>query len=136
MVFFTFFTLMINIPILTVNEDFVSVFSEEGFPQHIRGGMNLTERIDSLNLRIRTSEVGYESDWHVAEDPTLIVVQSGILRVTLRNGKRKDFGAGSMFIAKDYLPKHLPFDTKKHGHCAKVVGNKTLLAVHIKLEQI
>ena len=136
MVFFTFFTLMINIPILTVNEDFVSVFSEEGFPQHIRGGMNLTERIDSLNLRIRTSEVGYESDWHVAGDPTLIVVQSGILRVTLRNGKRKDFGAGSMFIAKDYLPKYLPFDTKKHGHCAKVVGNKTLLAVHIKLEQI
>ena len=121
---------MINIPILTVNEDFVTVFSEEDFPQHVRGGMNLTERIDALNLRIRTSEVGYESDWHVAEDPTLIVVQSGILRVTLRNGERKDF------IAKDYLPKHLPFDTKKHGHCAKVVGNKTLLAVHIKLEQI
>ena len=39
---------MINIPILTVNEDFVTVFSEEDFPQHVRGGMNLTERIDAL----------------------------------------------------------------------------------------
>tara|TARA_A100000171_G_scaffold52844_1_gene73578 strand:- start:4339 stop:4632 length:294 start_codon:yes stop_codon:yes gene_type:complete len=85
--FFAFFTLMINIPILTVNEDFVTVFSEEDFPQHVRGGMNLTERIDALNLRIRTSEAGYESDWHVAGDPTLILVQSGILRITLLNGR-------------------------------------------------
>ena len=127
---------MINIPTLTVNENFVTVFSEEAFPQHVRGGMNLTERIDALNLRIRTSEAGYESDWHVAGDPTLIVIQSGILRITLRNGEHKDFVTGSMFIAKDYLPEHIPFDAEKHGHCAKVLGNETLLAVHIKLEQI
>tara|TARA_R110001592_G_scaffold2039_5_gene12689 strand:- start:1025 stop:1408 length:384 start_codon:yes stop_codon:yes gene_type:complete len=127
---------MINIPTLSVNEDFVTVFSEEAFPQHVRGGMTLTERIDALNLRIRTSEAGYESDWHVAGDPTLIIVQSGILRITLRNGEHKDFSAGSMFIAKDYLPEHIPFDTEKHGHCAKVMGNEALLAVHIKLEQI
>ncbi|KYG75432.1 cupin domain-containing protein [Roseivirga echinicomitans] len=127
---------MISIPTLTVNEGFVTVFSEEDFPQHARGGMNLTERIDALNLRIRTSEVGYESDWHVAGDPTLILVQSGILRIALRNGEHKNFGTGSMFIAKDYLPEHISFDTEKHGHCAKVVGNEPLLAVHIKLEQI
>lgn len=127
---------MISIPILTVNENFVTVFSEEALPQHIRGGMVLTERIDALNLRIRTSEAGYDSGWHVAGDPTLILVQSGILRITLRNGEHKDFSAGNMFIAKDYLPKHISFDTEKHGHCAKVVGNEALLAVHIKLEQI
>ncbi|WP_323756613.1 hypothetical protein [Roseivirga sp.] len=127
---------MINIPTLTVNEDSITVFSEEALPQHVRGGMVLTKRIDALNLRIRTSDAGYESDWHVAGDPTLIVIQSGILRITLRNGEHKDFSTGSMFIAKDYLPKHIPFDTEKHGHCAKVIGNETLLAVHIKLEQI
>lgn len=127
---------MISIPTISVNEDFVTVFSEEAFPQHVRGGMNLTERIDAQNLRIRTSKAGYESDWHVAGDPTLIVIQRGILKITLRNGEHKDFSAGHMFIAKDYLPKHMPFDSEKHGHCAKVLGNETLLAVHIKLEQI
>ncbi len=127
---------MISIPTISVNEDFVTVFSKEAFPQHVRGGMNLTERIDAQNLRIRTSKAGYESDWHVAGDPTLILVQSGTLRITLRNGKYKEFSAGSMFIAKDYLPKHILFDTEKHGHSAKVLGNETLLAVHIKLDQI
>lgn len=126
---------MISIPTITVNNNFTTVFSEEAFAQYARGGMNLTDRIDALNLRIRTSQVGYESDWHVAGDPTLIIVQCGILRIILRNGEYKDFGVGSMFIAKDYIPENIAFDPEKHGHCAKVMGNEALLAVHVKLGQ-
>lgn len=95
--------------------------------------MVLTDRINAQNLRLRESDPGYKSDWHVAGDPTLIVVQKGTLRICLRNGEYKDFTSGDLFIAQDYLPDHIKFDSDVHGHCAEVLGNEKFSAVHIKL---
>ena len=96
---------MLTLTQITVDEHFTSIFSDQEYPQIIRGGMLLTEQISALNLRLRESEVGYASDWHVAGDPTLILVQQGVLRILLRDGSAKDFSAGDAFIAQDYLPK-------------------------------
>lgn len=126
----------ITLTTITVNQDFISVFDQEVFPQQFRGGMTLTERIDALNFRIRASEARYKTEWHVAGDPTMIIIQKGILRIQLRNGEYKDFEAGTMFIAKDYLPNNIDFDTNKHGHQAEVIGDENLLAVHIKLSEV
>lgn len=127
---------MIRIPIITVNQDFNSVFSEEIFNQSNKGGMYLTERLNAENFRLRSSLAGYSSDWHVAGDPTLIIVQSGTLRIALHSGHEMDFHSGDMFIAKDYLPESITFNPAVHGHRALVLGNKKLTAVHIKLEQL
>jgi hypothetical protein len=124
---------MMKIPCVSVSHDFRSIFSEEEFSQHSHRGMELTDRIDALNFRIRESKTGYQSDWHVAGDPTLIIIQKGTLRIRLRNGEFKDFTAGSMFIAKDYLPAKSNFNHELHGHKAEVIYNEDLLAVHIKL---
>lgn len=113
----------------------VSTFSVESHPKQSKGGMFLTDRIDALNFRIRESKAGYKTDWHVAVDPTLIIVQQGIIRISLQNGDFKDFGAGDMFIARDYLPEHVSFDNTIHGHRAEVIGDQDLRAIHIKLEQ-
>ncbi|OEK01113.1 hypothetical protein BFP97_06145 [Roseivirga sp. 4D4] len=121
---------------IEVDEDFISVFSEASHPKHNRGGMLLTDRIDALNFRLRESAQGYSTNFHVAGDPTLIIVQQGTLRVSLQNGDSKDFGAGSMFIAKDYLPPEIQFDESIHGHKAEVIGEQPLKAVHIKLSSI
>lgn len=118
---------------VSVNDAFVSIFSEATHEQNARGGMLLTDRIDALNFRIRESAPGYQADWHVAGDPTLLLIQQGTLRITLRDGSYRDFSAGDMCIAKDYLPKDVPFDTARHGHQASVVGETDLKAVHIKL---
>jgi hypothetical protein len=126
----------ITLPTISINQDFITVFGQEVFSRQLRGGMILTERIDALNFRIRTSEVGYKTEWHVAGDPTLIIIQKGTIRITLQNGEHKDFSAGAMFIAKDYLPTNIDFDIKKHGHKAEVIGKENLLAVHIKLSEI
>ncbi|MFT6828537.1 MAG: hypothetical protein ACJAZV_001830 [Roseivirga sp.] len=126
----------ITLTTISVNQEFISVFDQEVFPQHLSGGMILTERINALNFRIRESKAGYTSDWHVAGDPTLIIIQKGTLRIKLRNGEYQDFGTGTMFIAKDFLPKNIDFDTNKHGHKAEVMGEESLLAVHIKLNEI
>ena len=113
-----------------------SVFNEVAYSLEDYNGLFITDRIDALNFRHRMSEVGYFSSWHVAGDPTLIIVRSGTLRIGLRNGEYKDFSAGDMFIAQDRLQENEVFDDQIHGHTAELVGDQVLLAVHIKLALI
>ncbi|MEO9273823.1 hypothetical protein ABFY09_03105 [Marinomonas sp. 5E14-1] len=110
-----------------------SVFTDKGYSLEDYNGLFITDRINALNFRHRMSQPGYFSSWHVAGDPTLIIVRSGTLRITLRNGDYRDFAAGDMFIAQDYLQDNEIFDDDIHGHTAELIGDHPLLAVHIKL---
>lgn len=122
-----------KIPSIVTDAQMRSVFSESNYPNSYRGGMLLSEQISAVNFRLRESAPGYNSDWHVAGDPTLIIIQQGVLRILLRDGQYHDFSAGAMFIANDCLPKSREFDDAIHGHRAEVIGEQHLLAVHIKL---
>lgn len=121
------------IPTITTNEKGISIFSETDFSVQQRGGMFLTEQIGSKNFRIRRSDVGYATDFHVAGDATFIIIQKGSLKIELQNGEFKIFHAGDCFIAQDNLPVHIIFNNKIHGHKASVVGDEILQAIHIKL---
>lgn len=118
---------------ITTNELGISIFSAIDFEVHQRGGMFLTEQIASKNFRIRKSDVGYETDFHLSGDATLIIILKGTLKIELQNGEFKTFSAGNSFIAKDSLEENVVFDNKIHGHKASVIGNETLEAIHIKL---
>jgi hypothetical protein len=118
---------------ITTNEDNLSCFKEIHFHKNERGGMFLTDQIGAKNFRIRESDPGYITDWHMSGDPTMIIIQKGILRITLPNGEFKDFKAGDEFIAADNLPLGIEFINGVHGHKAEVIGGKSLKAVHIKL---
>ena len=118
---------------IATNQSGISVFEEVDFEVHQRGGMFLTEQIASKNFRIRKSDVGYETDFHISGDPTLLIILKGTLKIELQNGEFKTFSAGNFFIAKDNLPENIVFDNKIHGHKASVIGNETLEAIHIKL---
>ncbi|WP_426357782.1 hypothetical protein ACPUVO_15180 [Pseudocolwellia sp. HL-MZ19] len=110
-----------------------SVFNDIEYSIEDYNGLFITDRIGAQNFRHRMSEPGYFSSWHVAGDATLIVVRSGTLRMTLRNGEYRDFSAGDMFVAEDYLQDNEIFNDEIHGHTAELIGEDTLLAVHIKL---
>jgi hypothetical protein len=114
-------------------ENGISYFNEITFKKNDRNGMLLTDKIPAQNFRLRESMPGYFTDWHLSGDPTLIIIQKGILRISLQNGIYKDFKSGDMFIAADNLPENIVFDPNIHGHRAEVLGDETLLAVHIKL---
>ena len=119
------------------NPDFTqSVFGETSLDVKDFNGMFISEQQNALNFRHRFSKPGYCAPWHVAGDPTLIIIRSGVLRLSLQNGQHKDFLAGDMFIAKDFLPSNITFDPEVHGHRAEVIGNQDLLAVLIKLGKI
>ena len=132
----------ITVPILSSvvirNEDGTSstgasFFTDKEYSLENYNGLFITERMDALNFRHRMSEPGYSSSWHVAGDPTLIIIRAGVLRIALRNGEYRDFKAGDQFIAMDRLQDGESFDDSVHGHTAELIGNETLLAVHIKL---
>jgi len=94
----------------------------------------LSDQINAVNFRLRHSE-GYSSDYHVAGDPTLLIVLSGTIRIELPNGEHRDFTQGDLYIAEDYLADGVEFDPAKHGHRAEMVGDTPYRAVHIKLER-
>ncbi|XAM00578.1 hypothetical protein OT109_04140 [Phycisphaeraceae bacterium D3-23] len=124
---------MHTLPTLITDEHGVSVFTTAQWPEESRGGMVLSPRIGASSLRLRTSRAGYKADWHVADEPVLIVVRRGTLRIGLRDGSHRDFTAGDAFVAADSVPEGEAFDAEVHGHTASVIGDETLEAVHIKL---
>jgi len=123
----------LTIPLITIDADRISIFSEKTVRLSARGGMNISDQLPTLSCRLRSSAASYSSDWHVAGDPTLIIIQQGTLRVYLQDTSYKDFSAGDQFIAQDALPEGVTFDSKQHGHRAEVIGSQDLQAVHVKL---
>lgn len=87
------------------------------------------------NYRLRTSQAGYLSDWHVAGDPTLLIILTGVVEIEMRDGTARHYSAGDLFIAKDYLKS----DKQYHemiGHRARVVGDESMTALHLKLKYL
>jgi hypothetical protein len=94
----------------------------------------LSEQQSALNFRLRSSTNPYQSDWHLAGDPTLLIILTGVIEIQLRDGSSQQFAAGDLFIAEDYLIDGVVFDDS-HGHCAQVIGQEVLEALHLKLDK-
>ena len=126
----------LSIPILCNEKTQRSYFVEQQYSLDDYNGLFISPRQQALNFRHRMSEPGYYSDWHMAGDPTLIVIRSGILRIGLRDESYRDFTAGNVFIAQDKLTDNTSFDSGTHGHTAQVIGDQQLIALHLKLSSI
>ena len=103
------------IPTITIDSDGCSLFSECHYDKNPMGERLLSSQIETVNLRLRESAVGYQSDWHVAGDPTLIIILQGCMRIYLQNGESRDFKQGDLYIAGDYTPEGTSFDPLRHG---------------------
>ena len=123
------------IPCITNHGRGISSFSTREIALHGEPVRMLTEQQNCVNFRLRHSTSDYASDWHVAGDATLLVILKGTIRIELRNGMTKDFSAGELFIAEDYLLPDIVFDNTIHGHRAEVVGKEDLAVLHLKLEK-
>jgi len=124
-----------QIPCVSNDGDGLSVFTVREVALHGSSERMLSDQIPALNFRLRESDATYSSDFHVAGDPTLLVILSGTVRIELRNGEYRDFSTGEMFVAQDYLTKGVVFDDMLHGHRAEVVGGEALSVLHFKLEK-
>lgn len=122
--------------ILCVSNDGVgaSYFTYRDIALNGTSARMLSDQQDAVNFRLRTSEQDYSADWHVAGDPTLLIVLQGCLELSLRDGSCVDISPGQLFIAEDYLSADTEF-TDQHGHKARVVGDVKLNALHLKLSK-
>lgn len=126
----------LNIVVIENPEGGFSLFREEAYSLENFNGMWISERQQAQNFRHRISQPEYFSDWHVAGDPTLIIIHKGVLRIGLRDGTFRDFSAGESFIVRDRLLQGCEFDPFLHGHTAEVIGTEALHALHIKLDTL
>jgi hypothetical protein len=126
----------ISIPILCNVKTVHSYFIDQQYCLDDYNGLFISPRQHALNFRHRISESGYYSDWHVAGDPTLIIIRSGILRIGLRDASYRDFTTGDVFIAQDRLAANTTFENNIHGHTAQVKGDQQLIALHLKLSTL
>ena len=124
----------IIIPCVTNNGNDASFFSEKNITLNGDDQRMLSEQISAVNFRLRNSGSSYESDWHVAGDPTLLIILSGCVQIELRNGQCKEFKAGEMFVAQDYLQKGAEFN-QSLGHRARVLGDEKIHVLHLKLSK-
>ena len=60
---------------------------------------------------------------------------SGCIQIELRNGLSKEFKAGEMFIAEDYLSRNTEFN-QSLGHRARVLDGQKIQVLHLKLSKI
>ena len=123
------------IPCVTNDGDGPSFFSEKAVTLNGDEQRMRSEQITAVNFRLRESFESYESGWHVAGDPTLLIILSGCMQIELRNGLSKEFKSGEMFIAEDYLAKGAAFN-EVNGHRARVLGDQKIQVLHLKLSKI
>ena len=117
---------MFKLITICCDQSHISVFSEKCFEKTARNGMLLSDRIPAQNFRLRESMPGYFTDWHLSGDPTLIIIQKGILRISLQNGIYKDFKSGDMFIAADNLPENIFFDPNSQPYFSASFARKSI----------
>ena len=77
----------IHIPTIENQGKLTSYFSEQSIQLNGSPERFLSDQISAENFRLRTSEPAYSSTWHVAGDPTLLIILSGIIRIELRSGE-------------------------------------------------
>jgi len=123
------------IPCVVNNGEGSSTFSTQEIALNGAPLRMLSEQQNCINFRLRHSVANYSSDWHVAGDSTLLVILTGTIRIELRNGTTKDFSAGELFIAEDFLLPDVVFDNAIHGHRAEAVGEEGLSVLHLKLKR-
>jgi len=126
-----------NMDIVCITNDGknTSYFDKRNFDLNGNSHRMLSEQISAVNFRLRTSDTSYASDWHVAGDPTLLIVLSGCIQIELRNGETKQFSRGEMFIAEDFLANEVDYNENIHGHKAKALSGDKLEVLHLKLSK-
>lgn len=124
---------IVEIPCILNDGHGASKFSNKEYQLAGLSERRLSEQIPAVNFRLRSSDASYSSDWHVAGDPTLLIILAGSVKIELRNGQYRQFDTGQMFVAEDFLFEDVSFDDVCHGHRAKVVGGEELSVLHLKL---
>ncbi len=100
---------------------------EQGTPQS-----RLSEVFASGGYQLRTSPVGFRSEFHCTGAPQWVFILGGQMEIGLQGGVSRVFGPGQHFFSADLLPEGAAFDATIHGHWSRQVGPDPLVTLFVK----
>lgn len=104
-----------------------SVALDQGTPQTM-----LSALFPSGGYQLRTSPVGFRSQFHCTTAPQWLFVLGGVMEIGLQDGSLRQFKAGEHFYSADLLPQGQTFDPSVHGHWSRQVGPDPLVTLFVR----
>lgn len=119
--------------ILFTGEDDRAQFREEllaldqGTPQSM-----LSEVFASGGYQLRTSPVGFRSQFHCSGYTQWVFILAGQMEIGIQGGISRIFKPGEHFYSADLLPEGQIFDSAVHGHWSRQVGPDPLVTLFVR----
>ncbi|MDT8991859.1 hypothetical protein RQP54_13390 [Curvibacter sp. APW13] len=104
-----------------------SIALDQGTPQSM-----LSQVFPSGGYQLRTSPVGFRSQFHCTGAPQWCFILGGQMEIGLQDGSSRIFGPGQHFFSADTLPEGATFDATVHGHWSRQVGNEPLVTLFVR----
>lgn len=104
-----------------------NVALEAGTPQAL-----LSELFASGGYQLRTSPVGFRSDFHCSGHTQWVFILQGQMEIGIRGGVSRVFKPGEHFYSADLLPSGQCFDPQIHGHWSRQVGADPLVTLFVR----
>ncbi len=100
---------------------------EQGNPQSM-----LSEVFASGGYQLRTSPVGFRSQFHCSGHTQWCFILQGQMEIGLQGGVSRIFKPGEHFYSADLLPEGATFDAAIHGHWSRQVGPDALITLFVR----
>jgi hypothetical protein len=92
----------------------------------------LSKLFDSTGFQLRTSPVGFRSQWHCSEYTQWVFILQGQMEIGVRDGISRVFLPGDHFYSADLLPQGHTFDPAIHGHWSRQLGPDPLVTLFVR----
>lgn len=100
---------------------------DQGNPQSM-----LSDVFASGGYQLRTSPVGFRSQFHCSGHPQWCFILQGHMEIGLQGGVSRIFKPGEHFYSADLLPQGATFDPAIHGHWSRQVGPDPLITLFVR----
>ena len=104
-----------------------SVALDQGSPQS-----SLSALFASGGYQLRTSPVGFRSEFHCTTTPQWVFILGGLMEIGIQGGESRIFKPGEHFYSADLLPEGATFDPTIHGHWSRQVGDIPLATLFLR----
>ena len=119
--------------ILFTDTDGRARFKEEAVPLSLGTPQaQLSEVFASGGYQLRTSPVGFRSQFHCTTTPQWVFILGGQMEIGLQDGSSRVFTPGQHFYSADVLPPDAQFDPAVHGHWSRQLGDDPLITLFVR----
>lgn len=119
--------------ILFTDTDGQARFKEEQLPLDQGSPQSaLSALMPSGGYQLRTSPVGFRSNYHCTTDLQWVFILGGQMEIGIHGGSSRIFQPGEHFYSADLLPQGEAFDDQRHGHWSRQVGPDPLVTLFLR----